>query len=267
MKKSLILFLFLFFLKLQAQGDLFTLEDSYYGALSVQSDPLQNLYFLYPNKLVRYSQDENRKDSFEYGNFGVLETIDTRFPHKKLLFFKNSNRFIIINNRMGILSNTRLDALGIFQAEWVQYAADGLIWCFDSDNRTLIKINENNEIKYKNSNISNTFPQNFKPSQFIDFKKSLCLIDYNKGILVLDNFGNFQSFKEIQNLKNVFNINNILVILNDDGLFIVDLKTMNFEKMEIVNQIPFNKKSDLIEWNQKLYLFHNNIFEELISPK
>jgi hypothetical protein len=265
MKKILILFFFI--QNIQAQGDLFTLEDSYNGAQSVQSDPLQNLYFLYPNKLVRYSQDENRKDSFEYGNFGNLHFLDTRFPHKKLLFFKNSNRFVIINNRMGVISNTRLDALGIYQAEWVQYAADGLIWCYDSDNKILMKINENNEVKYKNTNISKAFPNQFNPSQFIDFKKYLCLVDYNYGILILDHFGNLKSLKEIKLLKNTYNINNQLVILKEDGLFIVNIDTMTLEKMDIINQVNFEKKSDLIEWNQKLYFFSNNIFEELISPK
>jgi hypothetical protein len=168
---------------------------------------------------------------------------------------------------MGVISNTRLDALGIYQAEWVQYAADGLIWCYDSDNKILMKINENNEVKYKNTNISKAFPNQFNPSQFIDFKKYLCLVDYNYGILILDHFGNLKSLKEIKLLKNTYNINNQLVILKEDGLFIVNIDTMTLEKMDIINQINFEEKSDLIEWNQKLYFFSNNIFEELISPK
>jgi hypothetical protein len=85
--------------------------------------------------------------------------------------------------------------------------------------------------------------------------------------LILDHFGNYKSYKEIKNLKNTYNINNQLVILKEDGLFIVETETMTIEKMDIVNQINFEKKSDLIEWNQKLYFFSNNIFEELISPK
>jgi hypothetical protein len=85
--------------------------------------------------------------------------------------------------------------------------------------------------------------------------------------LILDHFGNYKSYKEIKNLKNTYNINNQLVILKEDGLFIVETETMTIEKMDIVNQINFEKNSDLIEWNQKLYFYSNNVFEELISPK
>jgi hypothetical protein len=89
-----------------------------------------------------------------------------------------------------------------------------------------------------------------KSSQFIDFKKYLCFIDYNYGIIILDHFRNYKSYKEIKNLKNTYNINNQLVILKEDGLFIVETETMTIEKMDIVNQINFEKNSDLIEWNQ-----------------
>jgi hypothetical protein len=187
--------------------------------------------YKYDNQMIVKSENKE-SDTFYTAKFGSLSFLDTRFPLKKLAYFKESNSFLVLNNRFGIVTHTQLDKIGLFESLFVTYSSDGLIWVFDRVSNRLLKINENNDIKFQTDNPFFYKNKAYFPTHFFDLKSKMIALDTAFGLFVLDSYGNLLESIPSASISKVFVVQSYVLLIKDKQLFQFDYENYQFKTIK-----------------------------------
>ncbi len=186
-----------------------------------QVDKLGNYYTL-SNEGVLNKYNDSQKLPYSYSNsiYGVATMVDVTNPHKILLFFKNHQRIILLDNT---LSEKKLDDKGNTLEESLP--------------------------------ITNINPKTIKKSKIYDFGKKLLINDKEKGILLFDNLGYYEKTIKLQNVNNPLLSKDNLIYFDDKDKMIkaYDLRLNQEETIDNIQKIAHNPIAAFIK-NQKLYI-------------
>lgn len=211
--------------------------------------------------------ENNISDTFYTSKFGKLSFLDTRFPLKKIAYFKESNSFLVLNNRFGIVTQTALDKIGLFESIFVTYSSDGLIWVFDRASNRLLKINENNDIKFQIENPFIFQNKMFYPSFYFDLKTKMIALDTLFGIFVLDSYGNLLDTYSTSNITNIFEVQGLIFLVKEHCLYQYDIEYNELKKVK--TNADLTKMKNILYANGKFYGFdgiEKQIIEMIINP-
>ncbi len=184
--------------------------------------------YKYDNQKIIKSEN-NQPDTFYTAKFGSLTFLDTRFPLKKLGYFKESNSFLVLNNRFGIITYTQLDKIGLFESIFVTYSSDGLIWIFDRASNRLLKINENNDIKFQTENPFFYNNKSYFPSQYFDMKTKMIALDTSFGLFVLDSYGNLLEAIPTAYIPKFFIVQSFVFMIKEKKIVLFDYENNKFK--------------------------------------
>jgi hypothetical protein len=199
-------------------------------------------------------KSENKQsDTFYTAKFGSLSFLDTRFPLKKLAYFKESNSFLVLNNRFGIVTHTQLDKIGLFESLFVTYSSDGLIWVFDRVSNRLLKINENNDVKFQTDNPFFYKNKAYFPTQFFDLKSKMIVLDTTFGLFVLDSYGNLLESIPAASISKVFVVQSFVFLIKDKQLFQLDYE--NYKIKSVKTTAPVDSIKSLFYSEGSFYYF------------
>jgi hypothetical protein len=216
---------------------LFNLELN--SQISVYNDfkicPLGIEYKYDNHKIIK--SENNLYDTFYTAKFGSLTFLDTRFPLKKLAFFKESNSFLVLNNRFGIITYTQLDKIGLFESIFVTYSSDGLIWIFDRASNRLLKINENNDIKFQTENPFFYNNKSYFPSQYFDMKTKMIALDSSFGLFVLDSYGNLLEAIPYASISKFFVVQSYVFLIKEEKIILFDYENNNFKYVKTLTPV------------------------------
>lgn len=220
--------------------------------IDVSIDPLDNFYRITKNYIVKSNIDFLRNDTLRIESSSKLNSIDTKFPLKTLYFYSDKNRIQIINSRSGVLSDLKLDNLGIFQPKFVKFSSDGMIWIYDKFDNILYKVNENNQIKFNKKNPFVFKNSIMNPIDFMDIKNQVFVLDSSFGVLILNNYGEVDGVIEIKGVKNAAHVKNNIVLISDSTVIAYNLDS---KTTDILNwEVPFCKNI------KRLIVTHNQLF-------
>ena len=196
-------------IKLKSKAEIFT------------TDNFGNIY-VYGNKLLKKYDDKGKLlSTFNENISGELNSIDATDPFSLLLFYKNSNSIVFLDNKLSKIGNTiNFDQLGFYSVKAVCKSKQIAIWLFDDFENKLIQYN-------------------------FSTKQILQQIDLNKKTIKnvrLKEQGNYIYFQEGNSNLSVFNNTGLLL---DNLLF----KNKNIFQFKGENIMFFNKK----------YIFSYNI--------
>jgi hypothetical protein len=210
---------------------------------TLQIDALGNIFLTKKDGFQRISPTGQR-DSLITKKWGDLSSIDIKFSLKTLCYFKDNNLVVILDDRLGQLSQFRLNQVGIYNSNFAKFSSDGMIWVYNSDDQSLYKINENNFVKFKAKNPFTANNISYNPQFFFDLKNQLIACDTSFGLFLLDAYGNQISNSPIDSIQNVFLLQDHVVVKKNEQLFWLN------ESLEIENnwtidgeKPPFDPKS------------------------
>ena len=208
--------------------------------------------YKYDNQMIIKSENK-QSDTFYTAKFGSLSFLDTRFPLKKLAYFKESNSFLVLNNRFGIVTHTQLDKIGLFESLFVTYSSDGLIWVFDRVSNRLLKINENNDVKFQTDNPFFYKNKAYFPTHFFDLKSKMIVLDTTFGLFVLDSYGNLLESIPAASISKVFVIQSFVFLIKDKQLFQLDYE--NYKIKSVKTTAPVDSIKSLFYSEGSFYYF------------
>ncbi len=220
-----------------------------------QVDKLGNYYTL-SSEGVLNKYNDSQKSLYSYSNsiYGIATMVDASNPHKILLFFKNHQRIILLDNTLSEIGTLQLNSStrwGLSEVEEttnqeeyftaVGLSSDNNIWGYDSYTMRLKKLNDKGNTLEESLPITNINPKTIKKSKIYDFGQKLLINDEEKGILLFDNLGYYEKTIKLQNVNNP--------LLSKDNLIYFDDK----DKMIKAYDIRLNQDLTVFD-NQKLNL-------------
>ncbi len=209
-------------------------------------DILNNIYFLKGNLL--YKKTENQTFSYGNINYGKPFSVDFQNPFKIILFFKDYNSVIILDNKLNEL--TPVITFSGKNITLVQYASENNLWIYSKDDNILQLFD------YQNHNYKlNTQPLSFYQSGFMADKmfstyKNIWLYNQN-GILQFNQYVSFLKKIPVKNCSKIFPFRKGILCLRNKQLFYYDKDN---KRITVDLKIP-GKQNDLFILKDLIFLF------------
>ena len=130
-------------IKLEMKPELFT------------SDIFDNLYIYGNNKIIKYDKSGNYLSQFSAAEFGRLHTLDVSDPFRILLFYKDYNTLVFLDNRMNLLGQPFiLGKSGFPLADAVGFSRLNGFWVYESNSGKLFLYSFNHQKSIREIDLS-----------------------------------------------------------------------------------------------------------------
>lgn len=199
-------------------------------------------------------------DTFSPPSRGRISAIHAWNPMKMLLFYEGNQRLQLLDRFLRPISS--LDLLNLnYQgtARLAAPAADDGYWLFDETSLTLAKL----DMRIRQLSIETPLNltldrQRFDVRQLREYQNQVYLLDYNSGILVFDNLGNYKNTLPYPGVQQIGFRGNDLYFVQQGQLQFVDLYTQQMRSLPL----PADKtyRAALVG-GKALYLFTENTVE------
>ena len=154
--------------------------------IDMEVDKLGNYYLTdNQNNIKKYDKDQKLKYSYSNNQYGKPEMIDVINPHKILIFYKQQQTLVFLDNTLTEISILTLDPNSFYAAAGM--ANDGNIWLFDSYYKKLVKID------FKGVQIEESFPyemivpEKISGNKIIERDNYVMIVDENDDVFLFSN--------------------------------------------------------------------------------
>lgn len=225
--------------------------DTFWGV-----DTYEHLYFSKNN--VFYKTENQKKFQFQDLQLGDLESVDLLNPLKILLFYKDANTIVILDNRLNEIERVNFNFIPNFKTiDYAGISKDDLLWVFNAENQEL-ELFDYKLIRTRRSSL----PLNRK---IIGFKSNynFAWLQHSSGFLKYNINGSLVAQSNFENVLSYNLFKNQMMIETEEFFKLLDadfeLKVV-FKKPEIrVNQFYFNGENIYIYSDKVLYKYKYNI--------
>jgi hypothetical protein len=158
-------------------------------------DNLGNIYVYTEKAIVKYNSLGKSLYSYSVTNATNITKIDVLNPLRILVFFKDINQVMFLDNTLSETGiNINLNSIDLQLSTLVCNSSSKGIWVYDSQNIEISHLSNTLETLSKTGNLAILLQQEIQPTNMFEFNNQLYLVN-RKSILVFDIFGTF--IKEI----------------------------------------------------------------------
>jgi len=210
-------------------------------------DKFDNLYYLKSNTLFK----KNDLETFSYANtqLGKITSVDIKNPLKIILFYKDFNTVILLDNKLNELAN-QIDFKSTSLSKNISLvvgSSNNNLWLYSADDNTLQRYNYQTEkIQFTSQSLS--FDKtNFKAKKLLSSYKKCWLLG-ESGILQFNEYGTFLNQKEITDVRDI-------ELLYESYMY---LKTNKLYKGDVEIKLPIEFKKGISV--ESFYVNKNDIY-------
>lgn len=193
-------------------------------------------------------------NTFSPPSRGRISAVEAWNPMKVFLFYGDRQEFVLLDRFMNPIASTRLTDLGYMgNVQAATLTSDDSFWLFNESDFTLSKL----DLRYQKPIIETQLDLILDKARFDvrfirEYQNMVYLLDYNGGVYVFDNLGNYKTKLPFTGLAYIGFKGNELYFVKENQLHFFDL----YKLTERVLQLPTDKHylSALLS-NNTLYLF------------
>lgn len=182
----------------------------------ISTDRLGNLYLVKDNSIWMYNKDGDSLRSFNSRRYGNINFIDCTDPYKILVFFRDYNITLILDNYLSENGPPMdMQELGFDQATMVCLSQEKGFWVFDQLKQKIMRLDQNFKITHETVNFIQWFGKRLDPNFMIQYNNRLYMNVKSNGIYVFDHFGTYLKTIPIKGLDNLQVLEGVLSYVED----------------------------------------------------
>lgn len=221
------------------------------------TDQFKNVYSINNNQLTKHSLSDNTTSTFSSKLNGVIHSVDVSDPFRLLVFYKDFNRIVFLDNKLSELrSNIRLTDLGYFHVVAAAASARGGFWIYDQGVSQLVFIDKSLQVGQVSSTLSDLFDNSveYKKTSIIEKNDFVYLGIPNQGIFQFDAYATFIKKFPIIDFADFQVVGQNIIYLCDGKLKVYN--TENFQTDEKI--LPVDNIKDCRVEGSELFLLLND---------
>jgi len=224
-----------------------------------ETNAMGNIFLVKDYSITQYDYKGNQIQTYSKSEYGNITSIDVSNPFRILLFYKDFNNLVFLDNRLAEISDhISLDKLGITEADVVCSSATGGFWLFNTNTFQLEKYNSKLDLLQSGTRMQSIINRTEYPDFLTETGNYIYLGFKHKGVYLFDFYGTFIKFIPV-NYKSKIKIINDYIFYNSDSLY--RYNTKNFETSVIdINYVETSSFS--IEKNL-IFVGNNNTIKAL----
>ncbi|WP_276497868.1 hypothetical protein [Pontibacter litorisediminis] len=210
--------------------------------------------------LLRLNPAGQPVDTYSPPARGRISSIHAWNPMKIALFYEGSQEITLLDRFLRPISTTDLlDLQYEGTAKVAAPAGDLGYWLFDETSLTLSKLNPAmRQVTVETPLNLLLNREQFDVRQLREYQNMVYLLDYNSGVLVFDNLGNYKRTLPYPNLRHIGFRNNELYFVRDGKLYFLDLYTQKARLLALPQQQEY---ISALVGDKRLYLFTKSTAE------
>lgn len=174
----------------------------------IEIDGFGNIYIITDNEIVKYNANGVLQKKYSTKRYGKIEFVDAMNPLKVLVYYKDFQQLIFLDNQMTEASNMiSIEKLGYEQTGLVCSSSNNSFWLYDKQNNELSRFDSELKSLVKTGNLKRILDIDIKPNFLQENNNFIYLNCPNEGILVFDIYGTFYKTIPLKKLKE-FNVIN-----------------------------------------------------------
>jgi hypothetical protein len=188
-------------------------------------DRLENYYFQKNNAITRTDKNFREIASYDYKGFGNISFVDVSNPFKTLIFYKDLNRLVYLDNYMAELrAPILLDDLQLYNVDAACNSSQGGFWVYDSQNTQAVLVNSDLTKVQQGVNLY-SLVESSSAKSILESNNFLFLLFESGQVIILDKFGSFYKNINYLNVRYFDVFNDIAYFVNDSELTIYNIQT------------------------------------------
>jgi len=222
-------------------------------------DEFGHIYYSDNNTLYKCNEDGTKLKSYSNSFLGEINSYDVIDPLRLLLFFKDFNQIVFLDNKLSELRTpVSLDDLNLYEVVAVCASHRGGFWAYSSGNNKLVRYNNSLQLEQENYIITNK-NINLDSVNLIETSYFLILSLPPDGIFIYDGLGSFIKKIPSKNVNFIQSEKQKLYFAENDKIQIYDFKTAKFESFELpitqINSFAIHKSKIFIADNKLIRVF------------
>lgn len=198
----------------------------------IWTDNLQNLYLIHESGLELYNPQGHLLFQNSQLNLGRISSVDFKFSLKPLLFYRELNAVVILDNTLSMQGNpVKLSNHNINWATVAAKSVDNHYWFYDAQIFEIIRTDISFKHVRSSGNISQLIGFDIDPVFMVEQNNWLYVNNPATGILVFDIFGTYYKQIPLTGLDTFQVTDSQILYLKDGKICSYDLTT--FEKYDI----------------------------------
>lgn len=168
----------------------------------VEYDLLRRLYVVTPKEAV-YMYSESNKLLFKYANSkkGKIEAIDVSNPLKVIVFYKNNQNAVVLDNTLSVLTQLNLTGIGLEHITAVAAAPDEHYWVFSHKTHKLMKIDATGKILAASKSMDELGISEEHINKITASEDAVILTDPRQGFFIFDESGMFKKHYKADEIR------------------------------------------------------------------
>jgi hypothetical protein len=156
------------------------------------SDPLGNVYVVNAGEIKRFNNEYREVAHYSDTYLGKISGVDLSDPLRILLFYKDYNQIVWLDNYLAELrSPILLDQLGYQHVGAVCSSSQGGFWLYNNITCQIHYFDRNMNMVHESISIRPLLGSSAQPSGMMEKNRKVYLNVPDKGIFLFDIFGNF----------------------------------------------------------------------------
>ena len=185
----------------------------------VGADDFENYYYLKGNSLFKKTASE----TYSYMNtqLGAVHSVDISNPLKILVFYRDFNTVLLLDNRLNELSDRiNLNEAGYGKnTNFASVSSNNNLWLYSLDDNILTLWDYENKESLFESQPLQFYSKDFEAIlQYSTYR--YCWLVSNEGLIRFNEFGSFIEAKPLKGIKALGSFNEQLVFLQNDQVYI-----------------------------------------------
>jgi hypothetical protein len=194
----------------------------------VSVDKLGKVYQVTNKELVKLNNKGEVLKTYSVLNSGAISSIDTRNALQTLLFFKDQQEAVVLDNMLGEANTINFTKY----FEWVDLVCfsnrDNAFWLYSVTNQELVKTDKNLNVISRYPNLAQTLSIDIQPIQLFEANETVYLFDKKNGLIQFDVFGNYKRKIKLKGAEKVQIVGDIVYYQEDNTIKYYNTKS--FEK-------------------------------------
>ena len=199
----------------------------------------------------RYDPKGNLAYHFSPDQKGNVSLIEAWQGLRTFVFYRDFQQYLFLDRFLNAPNRLNLGNDLSRYYQWATLAGDNNLWLVDQQELSLKKFDiEINEFMLETPFNLNLDPENFELTHIREYQNLVFISDFNSGVLVFDNLGNYMETLSVTGLKYFsFNDSELLGISEDRKLKLIDIYSK--QKREI--GLPDPSYQYVLMENSRLY--------------
>ena len=206
----------------------------------IHIDKLEHLYKI-DNQVSLLKYDNKGKKLFEYSNpsFSGIYEVDVSDPYKVLLFYRDQQKIVFLDNTLSELSIKDLTHSENRYFSCLSRSIEGDLWAYEMNSQKLIKLSGEMEILDESFPLYQEGISGISPNFISVGIENVILGDPDLGVFLFDHLANYQKKLPIYSFSYLKNMGTKMLYYQDDGFYIYDKEV--FEEKRILENLEDQK--------------------------